>query len=689
MRRRRFLDAAATAGALGVAGCSGESGERGAATGTAGTTTGSERGTDGGTRRGEPTPNRESTPNDVGSEHGDFVWAEQKLWTDERVRENLFAFAARHGLAVVIAKADADAGDVADLEAPLAAAARHGIEAWLNVGVLKRLTPTEFTGNGPKRRRHLDGLEAVVRRYRDRFPAGRIVLWQEAPVGGRWNEAGTWNDRAIENLERLGPRIFAAQKRRIESVAPNVDIGIFVHFPYIVDGKRPATFEKLTAELKGRDALPEFTFTDFYRGWYAKDVGPGPANAAVESLVTNARELTDDRPVSYLGEAHTINPRYTPSRQAMWMDLRAALGAGAEGVGWYARTTYKPTKHGFDPFVPNTGPAARDGPRASTLTFARDRYQYAYAALRAKRDAGDHGTRSPAADRFDLWLAGSGFGFYDHRLSARTRAGKWTDVGDFDGYVDGEYPYGDGNDRVSIFRGLSRARFAPEGSLELAVDTGHGSDDTRLDAVLAMPADVSTYLAEPAAAELYGRRSDVHEFAVGHERVNVRLVAGGSRRIDVALGDPERPLDALVFPDHRTQRERLRALEARDGFDPGELFDLWLTAEASDRDGASAGSIGGLDLVGDAKRRPLDEASTAASTADGGAVWYGIDRDDLARRDGSVAVEVAGDARERVTGAYAIPYAGTVAFRPAAAAVRLLETDRASARTFAIAHEEQ
>ncbi|WP_049902265.1 hypothetical protein [Halococcus agarilyticus] len=682
MRRRRFLDAAATAGVLGVAGCSGESGEAGATSETSETTTGSERGADGGTRRGG------ATPGDDGSEHTDFVWAEQKIWRDERVRENLFAFAARHDLAVVIAKADADAGDVAELEAPLAAAARHGTEAWLNVGVLKRLTPTEFVADGAKRRRHLDGLEAVVRRYREFFPSGRIVLWQEAPVGGRWNEADTWNDQAVENLERLGPRIFAAQQRRVERAAPNVDTGIFVHFPYIVDGKQPKTFEGLTAELKSRGALPDFTFTDFYRGWYAKDVGPGPANAAVESLVTNARELTDGRPVSYLGEAHTINPQYTPSRHAMWMDLRAALGAGAEGVGWYARTAYKATKHGFDPFIPNTGPAARDGPRASTLTFARDRYQYAYAALRAKRDDRGTGGRSTDEDRFDLWLVGSGFDFYEHRLSARTRADEWTFVGDFDGYVDGEYPYSDGSDRVSIFRGLSRARFAPGGNLELAVDTGHGSDDAHLDAVLAMPADVSTYLAEPAAAELYGSRSDVHEFGVGHERVNARLAAGGSRRIDVTLGEPERPLDALVFPDHRTERGRLRALEARDGFDPDELFDLWVTTDRRpNRSGESASGIEGLSLVGDAER-PLDEASTAVSTAEGGAVFYGIDRDDLARRDGSAAVEVAGDGRELVTGAYAMAYAGTVAFRPAAEAMRLLEADRASARTFAIAHEE-
>ncbi|EMA42709.1 hypothetical protein [Halococcus saccharolyticus] len=679
MRRRRFLDAAAAAGMIGLAGCSGESDRDGAATNSPGDTTESqETGSD--TRRGE------TTTTDAETGYSDFVWAEQKIWKDERVRENLFAFAGRHDLAVVIAKADADADDLAALEKPLAAAARHGTEAWLNVGVLKQLTPGEFVGDGAKRRRHLDGLEAVVRRYREFFPTGRIVLWQEAPVGGRWNEDGTWNDRAVANLERLGPRIFAAQKRRIENVAPNVDVGIFVHFPYIVDGKQPGTFETLTTDLKSRGALPDFTFTDFYRGWYAKDVGPGPANAAVRSLVTNARELTDDRPVSYLGEAHTINPQYTPSRQAIWMDLRAALGAGAEGVGWYARTAYKATKHGFDPFVPNVGPAARDGPCASTLTFARDRYQYAYAALRAKRDTS---AESSASDRFDLWLVGSGFDFYEHRLSLRTRAGEWQFVGNFDGYVDGDYPYDDSSERTSIFRGLSREHFDRDGSLEVAVDTAPDSDGARLDAVLAMPEDVSTYLAEPAATELYGSRSDVHEFSVGHERANTRLAAGDSRQFDVKLGEPQRPPDELVFPDHRTQRERLGRLESRDGFDPDDHFDLWVSTEKTTGGGNEPGGIEGLDVVGDDGRQPLSEASTAVSTVEGGAVWYGIDRNNLAHRDGSASIEIAGDARGLVTGAYAMAYAGTVAFRPAAEAMELLETDRASARTFAIAHEEE
>ncbi|WP_435079120.1 hypothetical protein [Halococcus sp. AFM35] len=660
MKRRGFLNIAATGGVVTAAGCSGKNEN---------------------TRNATDTSPTSSSSGDSETTNPDFVWAEQPLWKDERVRENLFAFAARHDLAVVIAKADAE--DPSLLEPPLAAAARHGVEAWLNIGVLTRLTPTEFVTDTAKGHRHLDGLEAVAENYQKFFPDGRIILWQEAPVGGRWVESGKWTDAAVRNLETLGPDIFAAQKERVKRAAPSVATGIFVHFPYIVEGRNPETFATLTRGLKSRNALPDFTFTDFYRGWYAKDTGPGPANAAVRSLVTNAREMTEGRPVTFLGEAHTINPNYTPSRQAMWMDLRAALGAGAEGVGWYARTAYEETKQGFDPFVPNVGPAARDGPRTSTLTFARDRYQYAYAALRTQRAGRASGGDSASEERFDLWLAGTDFDFYDHRLSMRTRAGKWRFIGDFNGYVNGGYPHnGNDIDHVSVFRGLSRARFDRGGRFNLRIETDPASDGAQLQAVLAMPADVDTYLPESAAIKLYGEQPHLHEFSSGHKRVDARLTAGESRRIGVALVEPKRPLDALVFPNHRAQRERLQALESRVEFEPRDIFDLWVLVDGNDTD-----RLDGLSIVGDAGRQSLDEASTAVSTANKGAVFYGIERTHLRRRDGSTTVEVNGG-MGAVTGVYAMPYAGTVAFRPAAEAISLIEADPASARTFSIAFQE-
>ena len=667
MDRRGFLGTTAAAGALSLAGCAGVT----------------ELGRRPGASLGGGAPDRTTTEAGSGgkgdADAADFVWAEQALWRDERVRENLFAFAGRHDLAVVIAKADAGIDDVPALEAAFAVAERHGVEAWINVGVLKSLDATAFVADGEARRRHLDGLATVAASYADAFPNGRIILWQEAPVGGRWVESGAWNDQAVSNLERLGPRIFADQREQVAEVAPEVAVGIFVHFPYLVDSKQPKTFVELTDGLRARDALPAFTFTDFYRGWYAKDVGPEPANRAVESLVSNARTATDGRPVTFLGQAHTIDPRYTPSKQDVWMDLRAALGAGAEGVGWYARTAYTPTERGFDPFLPNRGPAARDGPHASTLTFARDRYQYAYAALRSKRrrEGAGSGNGSKTAP-IDLWLVGRDFSFYDHRLSARTRDGEWTFLGDFEGYLDGNYPYGRDGRSVSIFRGLPRERFAPDGRLECRVKTRPRSDGARLSAALAMPANVACFLTEGAAAAV---DRDLERFSAGHATVDEPLTAGDPTTVALDLGTPDRSMEALAFPDHRAQRRRLRRLESRSDFSPAEVFDLWVrTARANDVPDPSA-----LSLVGDSGTRGLGEASTTVSTVPDGSVFYGLPRDALGHEDGSPSLELAGDARDRVSSAYAMPYAGLVAFRPAGTAMRVLDTDPEAARTYAIA----
>lgn len=656
MHRRRFLTTAAAGGVSAFAGCS-EEGGRPTATETPG-------------RTGTATAGAGQPPQD-------FVWAEQPIWRDERVRENLFAFAGRHGLAAVIAKADADASDVPALEAALDAASRHGVEAWLNIGVLKRLTATDFVDNGTKRRQHLTGLEAVAEMYGESVPDGRIVLWQEAPVAGAWIEGGAWNDAAVSNLERFGPEIFAAQKRRIARVAPDVDVGIFVHFPYLVESREPETFAGLMADLEARNALPEFTFTDFYRGWYEKDVGPEAANAAIGSLIENARRHTGGRPVFYLGESHTIDPGYTPSRQSMTMDLRASLGAGAAGVGWYARTVYTETTRGFDPFVPNVGPAARNGPRASTLTFARDRYQYAYAALRAARK---NRARRNSGERFDLWLCGRAFDFYDHRLSLRNRAGERTFVGDFSGYVDGEYPHGNGGTAVSVFRALPRARFESNGNLTLTIETHPRSDGAGLESVLAMPADVGTYLTESRAATVYEKTSNIEAFGMGYEHVDDRLQPGRSRSVTVRLEEARRPFEMLVQPGQRTQRERLRTLESRARFDPSTKIDLWVYA-------ADGFEPGGLSLVGDDRTRALDAVSVAVSTATRGAVYHGIDRAHLPHDDGTVRVELAGETA--FDGAYAMPYFGSVTFVPAFEAVSLMEADRERVRTFSVATVER
>ena len=690
MRRRQFLSAATVSASIGIAGCADrtETAEEGTATDRPATTDRTAT-----TDTAEP-----SVEDDLEDRRTDFLWAERPLWTDETVRRNLFAFASRHDLAVLLAKPAPSDASLATLEAALATAAEAGIEAWLNVGVLSEVPAPAFVADRSRRETHLRRLEDIVTRYRDFFPAGRVVLWQEAPVGGAWVEGGYWNDDAVSNLERLGPEIFAAQQRTIRAVAPEVDVGIFVHFPYIISSRQPETFATLTEELARVGARPDFAFVDFYRGWYEKDVGPEPANNAIRSLITTASEHLGGREVLYLGESHTINPQYTPSRQAIEMDLRASQAA--DGRGWYARTRYLATERGFDPFVPNVESATglREESRASTFTFARDRYCYAYASLLTRR--ADYGPR----ERFDLWIHGADLDFYDHELSVRTVDGDWEFLADISGYLDGAYPYsGETGEHVAIVHALDCDRFVGKnGALDLRIDTSSTADGAELLSVAAVPFDVGTYRSEKGALALT-EDSRLPSSCLGYTALDTSLEPGGSHRVRLPIAGPDEPdepdsatvsenpdgpngLGALLFPEHRSQRRQLQAIEADDDFRPGDLLDLWIATNGAAgtelADSLSVSSEDGTD------RRFLAEASVAASATDDGIVYYGLDRSSfLDRTSGGLAIDIeSADSQAAIEAMYAMPYFGSDTFVTASRAVSLLSDTPADVRTLSLAH---
>jgi hypothetical protein len=679
MRRRQFLHAATVSTTVAVAGCAADrtpSAQQGTATDRT-TTTDRTATTDTAEPRVEDDPDDRRT---------DFLWAERPLWTDETVRRNLFAFASRHDLAVLLAKPSSSDASLATLEAALATAAEAGVDAWLNVGVLSEVPAPAFVADRSRREAHLRRLRAIVTRYRDSFPTGRVVLWQEAPVGGAWVEGGYWNDAAVSNLERLGPEIFAAQKSSIAAIAPEVDVGLFVHFPYIIESRQPETFATLTEGLARVEARPDFAFVDFYRGWYEKDVGPETANDAIRSLVANAGEHLGGREVLYLGESHTIDPQYTPSRQAIRMDLRASQAA--DGRGWYARTRYVATERGFDPFLPNVGSptGAREESRASTLTFARDRYCYAYTSLLARRE--EYTSRK----RFDLWVHGTDLDFYHHELYLRTVDDDWEFLADINGYLNGAYPYSGGTgEHVAIVHALDRDRFVGEGGLlDLRIDTDSASDGAELLSVAAIPFDVGTYRSEKGALALTGDPR-FPSACLGHDVLHAPLEPGGSRRVRLPIGGPDGPdepdgLGALLFPEHRSQRRRLQALEADDDFWAGDLFDLWIAT-----DGAA-----GTDLADElylpnedgTDRRSLAAASVAVSAAKDGIVFYGLDRARFLTRTGeelTVGIERA-DSQAAIEAVYAMPYFGRDTFLTASRAVSLMSETPADVRTFSLAY---
>ncbi|WP_135821041.1 hypothetical protein [Halostella litorea] len=598
----------------------------------------------------------------------DFLWLSGAMLADAGVRDNALAFAARNDLAAVLVVADLTAPDLLDgLRPHFDAAAEFGVDLWLDVGILQ-VPAASVAEDGAARERHLDGLRDVVALYHDRFGDGRVVLWQEAPVSGRWSEDGKWTDASVENLRSHGPAVFAAQRSAVKAVSSGIDVGIFPHFPYVVGSKRPGVFPELVAGCRERDAPPDFAFTDFYRGWYEKDAGAAPADAAVRSLVTNARAAVD-APVFFMAQAHTINPHHTPSRVAMRGDLRTAADAGVDGVGWYSRNRYVPTKVGFDPFLPNRGdPAAFAGRDAvCTFTVARDRYAYAWAATHPTRAGYD------ADAKFDLWVHGEGVGFHEHRVSLRTAGGDWAFVGDAAGYVDGDYPDGRGpgdGPHVTVFRGLDRERFLGR-RLDLRVAS---RGDATLRSVSVHPFAPDAFVTERRAAALAEAGAET-PCCLGRRAVDRRLSAGRETvvRVPVPRDAPALPPDALLATAHDGVRAALRDAEAESGFDPLTRFDLWVDCAAPES--LAAVRVGGRDALA---------AAPAVGRGDEAAVCYGLPRSLLG--GGALArAEVDGDAG--VAALYAMPYGGPGAFTPPERTAELVAADPDAAATFALGHD--
>ncbi|WP_226022788.1 hypothetical protein [Halomicrobium salinisoli] len=597
----------------------------------------------------------------------DFLWLGSRQWRAERLRETLLAFAARNGLSAFFGSPPGGEGDAGErLQPALDAAAAFGVDPWVNAGILRDATAEAFLDDAEARERHLARLRGVTERV-DAVDGGRLVLWQEAPVMGNWAAGEKWGAESAASMLEHGPAVFERQRAAVAAVS-DVDVGIFPHFPYVVDSKRPRVFAELAAALRDRGAAPDFGMTDFYGGWYEKDVGPGPADAAVRSLIENAREHLD-RAVFYMGQAHTINPGHTPSAQSIRSTLRAARAAGAAGVGWYTSGNYDATERGFDPLVPNPADAAFDGgPRATPVT-SRDRHQYAWAATLAAQ-AG-----AAPADRFDCWLHGDGFAFHDHRVEARTDAGEWVLLGDVGGYLDGDHPYANG--RTAALRALPRERFAADGRLDLRIETRAGGDSTRLAAVVALPWDPAAFVTERAATALLDGDRDLGPFLLGRTDPGVDLRPGERRRLSVPVGDRTPSLTPLVHPDHADAVDRLAAAEERPDFDPDARFDLWL---AGSELGDSAAAPPLVDADGDPVP-PVDAAIVAVAAPDA-ALYYGLARDRFL--DGGLSLGTGGDSAARVDRAAAMPAAGSACFRSPDEAAALLAEQPDEVATYAL-----
>ena len=610
----------------------------------------------------------------------DFLWLPPGMWGDRQVFENSVAFAARHDLAIVFSQGDMTQTEkmnrVLDRMGESEAA---GATPWFATAIPYALTPREFVEDPEKRERHLDRLRSAAQGYADVVPDGNLIIWEEAPVAGEWIPGGAWNGKAVDALEEYGPDLYARQRAAVADVAPDLAAGIFLHFPYVVETRQPEVFANLMDDLAARDSLPDFVFTDFYRGWYEKDVGPAPANAAVRSLVTNAARHSRGRPVYFLGQAHTINPRHTSSTQAMRMDLRAATGTGARGVGWYARTAYKQTRRGFDPFVPNDPEesAMPGGARTNTLTFARDRFLYAYRATLSAQVGVD------PKNRFDLWIHADAPGFYGHRVSVRTEDG-WLPLGDVAGAHPAVAPVED-DDHVSVFHALDATRFVPDGDLTLRVETREGHDGRLLGACV-LPFDPGVAYTERDATRLV-TEAPVSAFATAAATRDDPLRPDSPLELTVRLDDvgglvptptgySRLPVADLLAPGTLGHRVPLASAEAEAGFDRRRRFDLWVRASGVD-DPESLFDRFGLD----------DDPITAAASDDA-AVFWGLRRrafegDPSERLSALAGREFDGATVEAL---YAMPYFGSDDLRVPARAGALMRDSPGDVATFSFAH---
>jgi hypothetical protein len=571
---------------------------------------------------------------------------------DEPAGETVLAYLARNDVSVVVTDNAATVEEAGgDLDHQLAAAADAGVDVLLNAGMVpgpdqsKAYTDRELIEDEATMEAFLEPLRETARVYETYYPEGRLLLWHEAPIMGNWT-GDSYAERA-ESVVEYGPAIFAAQKRAVREVSPDLDVAVFPHdIPMAPPERSTAPIcERLFEGLAARDATPDFVFVDSYRSHHEWAAGCEPSNEFVHEMLANVTRHADV-PVYYLGETHTDNNHYTPSKGALEGNVRAALDAGVEGYGWYSRGRYHRTSDRcYDPFVPNTGTVAED--QFTTLTGSRDRLLWATLLAIERRPEFD------PEERFDLWVHGRDFEFHEHRLSVRDSEGDWELLGDVSGYADGDNPYaGADRTRVSVFHALDRSLL--EGGLEVRVESRGDGDLLGLYAVPHL--EPGLYLTEPEATTLLADGTDLDRFLMGGWDGSLTLSEGDHSEVTVdTAGDAADPVE-LVYPEQAAAYRRMIDLEDTESV--RECFDLWVWG--SDLDGLSA-TVGGESVDRFADPLPAEKFGETEAV-----VYRGLRAEEfLHAHPGGHYVDLALGADDRATirGVYAMPCGGARNFR--------------------------
>ncbi len=442
--------------------------------------------------------------------------------------ENMLLFASRFD----IIPYSSGMNDEQKLRDFLSACKEYGISrTWIEIGPGKELSIQQFVGNAIARKPVLEHFKNLAAIYKEYYPDfARITLFDEAPLGAfkRPEKLGQENyTYMFEQFMEYGPRAFSYLLKAIKQEMPDAEVGIFMHHPHnaseLMAGEY-SSIDRFIDKCQQYDALPDFIFSDVYRGYFGRGYGMEETNAYIEDVCRHTRQVASEHNIKayQLGQMHTIKLGYTPSRMEIDQNVEAMIRGGVDGMGWYwpnyASTNYTRSSGdgigtpldydiSFDPFVLNAW--GRTGPAGSVYATSRDRFVYSY--LRMVEET----VNIKAETHFDIWLYGFDFDHAEHRIYLKTNEennNEWEMIGHFnpqhdkDAYEEGareEYIYSYNNKwHAVVFHGLSRERYLSYNDngkkASIKIETSDNSDNSRLGAIYFMPyRETRNYATEP------------------------------------------------------------------------------------------------------------------------------------------------------------------------------------------------
>ena len=408
-----------------------------------------------------------------------FLWIRPQDYQHKRYMHTVMSFAKRNDLTLAIPHYSGK--EIGNFEGILKTAKEYGLFAWVNTGwFLKKdgYTARKLIDDPAIQEKFAAEVKEVAKVYNRYYPGGRIFLFHEEPRVSNW-EGG------VKQVIKYGPEIFEDGLQVVKAVNPDIEVGLFIN-PYDIRKIYPDFTERLSA----MDIMPDFSFVDFYRGYRDPAHGLETTNKQIQSQINAAKKHTEERPVYYLGQAHTINNNYTPGIEAINQTITATLDADVKAIGWYIRTKYRKTdaelNEPLEPFLPNEG-TVDSTDLTNTFTFSRDRLIYAVMRTIEQTRPGFE-----AKNKFDLWLSGFDFDFNEGSVYLESKKGSWDFIGYYGTYVGGDNPYSL-DDRVGtiIFHALDRSKYLRsyngKHKLKMKIVTDSESDGATLNQVYVLP----------------------------------------------------------------------------------------------------------------------------------------------------------------------------------------------------------